>query len=374
MSMANPVHLGHNWFMARRGGERTFSEIARLFPRAGVSTLFLDRRTLPPELAGRRFDVSPLGSLAPSIMSHRHLLPLYPWAVGCLRVPEGTRLLVTSDASLLKGIRKPPGCVHVCYCHSPPRYLWDMSEDYLQRTTGIGGPGKWLFRRLIPRLQAFDRASAAGVDHFIANSEFVAERIRRIYGREAVVLPPPVEVGRFTPIAQLGRYYLTVSELVSYKRVDLAVEACSRSGHKLIVVGDGPERARLQAMAGPSVEFRGRVADAMVAELLAGCRALLHPQLEDFGISAVEAQAAGRPVIAYRGGGALETVIEDVTGGFFDLQTSASLQDALARFDSERERFDSVACRKQAERFSTDVFKESILTYLRKVVPSGLIG
>lgn len=363
------AHLGHNWFMARRGGERTFAEMARLFPEAAVSTLFLNRATLPPDLARRRFDVSPLGALAPRLMSHRNLLPFYPWAAGRLRVPSGTKLLLTSDASLLKGIPKPPGCVHVCYCHSPPRYLWDMSEEYLRQTPGIGGPGRWLFRRLIPRLRAFDLKAAAGVDHFIANSEFVAGRIRRIYGREAVVLAPPVEVARFTPRSRPGDYYLCVSELVSYKRVDLAVEACVRTGRKLVVVGDGPEGARLRAAAGGAVEFRGRVDDAEVASLLSGCRAFLHPQLEDFGISAVEAQAAGRPVVAYRGGGALETVAEGRTGMFFETQTVESLMAALAEFEAKKDGFEADVCRTRAELFAPEVFAGKLKSHLRALFP-----
>jgi glycosyltransferase involved in cell wall biosynthesis len=244
-----------------------------------------------------------------------------------------------------------------------------MSEEYLRQTPGIGGPGRWLFRRLIPRLRAFDLKAAAGVDHFIANSEFVAGRIRRIYGREAVVLPPPVEVGRFAPVERPGGYYLCVSELVSYKRIDLAVAACGRSGRKLIVVGDGPEGARLRAAAGPGVEFRGRVDDAEVAKLLAGCRAFLHPQLEDFGISAVEAQAAGRPVVAYRGGGALETVSEGRTGMFFGTQTVESLMAALTEFEAREGGFESAVCRARAELFSPEVFACKIKSYLRALLP-----
>lgn len=368
---AGRVHLAHNWFMSRRGGERTVEEIARLFPEAGISTLFLNRGALPDGFGGRTFQVSPLGLLAPRFCDHRVLLPFFGWAARRLKAPAGTRLLVSSDASVVKGIRKPPGCVHVCYCHSPPRYLWDMSEDYLLRTGGIGAVGRRVFRRTIPRLRAFDRSAAEGVDHFIANSRFVAERIRRAYGREAAVLPPPVEVARFSPGGRRGDFYLMVAELVAYKRADVAVEACSRLGRRLVVVGGGGELGRLRALAGPTVEFRGRLADAEVAALMETCRAFLHPQIEDFGITAVEAQAAGGPVIAFRGGGALETVVEGETGLFFDEQTPAGLAAAILRLEARGEPFAAPACRRQAERFAPAIFRAELARLLEAYAPGA---
>jgi len=366
MTTDSAVHLAHQWWVSRRGGERLFEELAALFPEAGISTLFLRRETLTPAMAGRQWQVSPLGRMAPRFIDHRKLLPLYPWAVRRLRVPAGTRLLLTSDAALIKGLRKPPGCVHVCYCHSPARYLWDMADDYAARTSGIGGPGRWLFRRLLPRLQRFDREAAAQVDHFIANSRFVAERIRRLYGREAAVIHPPVDIARFAgPETAPGDFYLVVSELVSYKRVDLAVTACARTGRKLIVAGDGPERRKLEALAGPAVSFVGRVDDAEIVRLMRGCRAFLHPQIEDFGIAAVEAQAAGRPVIAFGGGGALETVRDGETGLFFEAQTPESLAAALERFERAAGRFTPEVCRNQAQRFDAERFRTEIGRQLR---------
>lgn len=362
-----PVHLAHQWWVSRRGGERLFEEMASLFPEAGISTLFLRRATLTSEMAARRWQVSPLGWIAPRFIDHRKLLPLYPWAVRRLRVPEGTRLLLTSEAALIKGLRKPSGCVHVCYCNSPARYLWDLADDYAAQTSGIGGPGRWLFRRMLPRLQRFDRAAAAQVDHFIGNSGFIAERIRRIYGREAAVIYPPVDVARFAgPDEAPGDYYLVVSELVSYKRVDLAVAACARTGRRLIVAGAGPERTRLEALAGPSVRFVGRVDDAEVVRLMRGCRAFIHPQIEDFGIAAVEAQAAGRPVIAFGLGGAKETVREGKTGLFFTTQTVVALADTLDDFDRRWRDFSPGLCRAQAECFATPRFRSEIEGFLRE--------
>jgi glycosyltransferase involved in cell wall biosynthesis len=224
-----------------------------------------------------------------------------------------------------------------------------------------------LFRRILPRLQRFDRAAAAQVDHFIGNSGFIAERIRRIYGREAAVIYPPVDVARFAGPDELpGDYYFVVSELVSYKRVDLAVKACARSGRRLIVAGAGPERAKLEALAGPSVRFVGRLNDAEVVRLMRGCRAFLHPQIEDFGIAAVEAQAAGRPVIAFWGGGAKETVREGQTGLFFAEQTVEALVEALDDFERRWRDFSPQICRAQAERFATPRFRSEIECFLRE--------
>jgi glycosyltransferase involved in cell wall biosynthesis len=355
--------------MSRRGGERTVEEMARLFPTAPIYTLFSDPRTLPPEFARKDIRVSPLGKLSPRFCDHRKLLPLYPWAARRLQAPAGTRLLLSSDASVTKGMRRPPGCLHVCYCHSPPRYIWDMSADYAKQTSSLGPVSRQVFRRIIPRLQAFDRAAAERVDHFIANSHFVAERIQRTYGRPAVVIPPPVQVDRFTPTDKPGDYYLVVSELVSYKRVDLAVDACRHLGRKLIVAGHGPEAEKLRARGGERVEFRGRVSDEEVATLMAGCRAFLHPQVEDFGIAAAEAQAAGRPVIAFRGGGARETVVEDETGLFFDEQTPESLTATLLRYEATAGNFRSENCRRQAERFSAAVFRRDLAKLLVELEP-----
>src|ERR1035437_6640576 len=260
------VHLAHQWWVSRRGGERLFEELASLFPQAAISTLFLRRQALSPAMNGRDWRVSPLGFVAPRAIDHRKLLPLYPWATRRLAVPLGTRLLLTSDASLIKGLRKPPGCMHVCYCHSPPRYLWDMANQY---AGGMGVVSRTLFQAMLRRLRAFDLAAASNVDYFIANSAFVAERIRRIYNRDSVVIHPAADITRFSSVAETNDYYLVVSELLGYKRVDLAVEACRLARRKLVVIGDGPEAKPLrQLAAGGDVEFLGRASDAEVEKRL----------------------------------------------------------------------------------------------------------
>lgn len=357
---AAPVHLAHHWWVHARGGGRVFEVIAGLFPGAGISMLVMKPETLSPAMRSRAITTSVLQTVSPRWVDHRWLLPLFPWAVGRMRLSEATRLLVSSDAAVIKGIRKPPGCVHVCYCHSPPRYLWEMTDEYARHTSGIGQAGRWLFGKTASVVRAFDRRAADDVDHFIANSHYVADRIRRHYGRESVVLYPPVQVERFCPRGEGGDYYLVVSELVGYKRVDVAVEACSRLGRKLVVVGDGAESGRLRGMSGPTVSFRGRLSDKEVTKLMEGCRAFLYPQIEDFGITALEAQAAGRPVIALGIGGALETVIDGVTGCFFSEQTVESLMGAIGRFEFDAGRFSPEACRRNAERFSSERFRENL--------------
>jgi glycosyltransferase involved in cell wall biosynthesis len=362
------VHLAHQWWVSHRGGERVLEEFAALFPDAAISTFFLRRETLSPAMKNRDWRVSPLGLLAPRFIDHRKLLPFYPWAARRLMVPDGTRLLLTSDAALIKGVRKPPGCIHVCYCHSPPRYLWDMADEYLTRTGGMGKIGRSVFRSQLARLKAFDLAAAGQVDHFIANSRFVAERIQRIYGRSVEVIMPPVAVERFRRSEKISDYYLIVSELVSYKRVDLAIEACARLGRRLLVVGDGPEAGRLRQLSARSdVTFLGRLSDNQVATMMAECRAFLHPQIEDFGISAVEAQAAGRPVIAFRGGGALETVIEGETGLFFDEQSAESLAETMLKFEASKQSFVAERCQAQALNFESGRFRTELLRYLQSV-------
>lgn len=358
------IALAHQWFAARRGGERTVEEIAKLFPGAPVATLVLNRGALGSDLPERVFHISPLGAVSPRWIDHRLLLPLFPWAVRRLRLDPGTELLISSDASLIKGISLPEGCRHVCYCHSPPRYLWDMAADYAERTSGMGPLHRMLFRALLGRLRRFDLQGAQRVDAFVANSTTVAERIQRTYGRTADVIHPPVDVERFSPSSEVGDYYLIVAELVSYKRVDLAVLACSCLGQKLIVVGDGPELQALRRIAGPTVEFRGRISDVEVARLMARCRAFLHPQFEDFGIAAVEAQAAGRPVVAFAAGGALETVVQDETGILFHEQSEAALAQALRLMEERLSAFDAAICRRNAERFSSERFRREFRAFL----------
>ncbi len=368
--MSGPVHLAHHWWVWRRGGGRVFEDMAALFPAAEVSMIMHAPETLTPAMALRHIRCSALQRIAPRWVDHRWLLPLFPWAVRRMCIPLETRLLLTSDSAVIKGLPKPEGCVQVCYCHSPPRYLWDMAEDYARQTSGLGRLGRWVFRRAIGGVRRFDRAAADNVDHFIANSRFVAGRIARCYGRESRVIYPAVDVVKYRPTGEPPEdFYLIVSELVAYKRVDLAVSACTLLGRRLIVVGDGVEMKKLKRGAGPKVEFRGRVNDAEVAGLMARCRAFLHPQIEDFGLTAVEVQASGRPVIALGEGGALESVVAGETGLFFGRQDEVALVAAILEFEGMPVAFSPENCRKNAERFSLARFQAELGDALREWVP-----
>jgi glycosyltransferase involved in cell wall biosynthesis len=266
----------------------------------------------------------------------------------------------------------PAGALHVCYCFTPMRYVWDLYDEYFGRRAG------WPTRAAMPPIAAalrrWDRRTAAGVRHFVAISHFVADRIRRAYGREADVIHPPVDVARFRIEESPGDYYLVVSALTPYKRVDLAVEAANRLRRRLLVVGTGTEEPRLRALAGPTVELLGWRDDAAVAELYARCRALVFPPLEDFGITPLEAMSAGRPVIAFGQGGARETVVppggaEPPTGLFFARQTVEDLIDGIRRFEEDPGRFEPKALRRRAEAFDRPLFKEHIESYLRARLP-----
>ena len=362
--LSQDIALAHHWAVSMRGGEKVLEALAAMFPEAPIYTLVAQPENLSAPLRLHRFITSPLQRVPGGPRHYKKLLPLFAWAIPRLRVAAGTRIVISSDASMIKGLTVPGGAIHICYCHSPPRYLWDMADTYLKTTAGLGAVGRAVFRWVIPRAQRFDREAAQRVTHFIANSAFVQRRIRDFYGREAEVIHPPVDVGAFEAGRARQDFYLLVSELVPYKRVDLAVEAFRKTGRRLVVIGDGSEMASLRASAPANVEFLGRQPFAVLKEHFETCRAFLYPQIEDFGITAVEAQAAGSPVIAFRAGGALDTVIENETGLFFDRQDAAALADAVER--AERTVFSAAACRENAGRFHARHFVEKIAAFISR--------
>ena len=350
--------LAHHWLVGMRGGEKVLEQFGALFPDAPIYTLVADPPRLSPSLRRHRINVSWFGRLPGATRLYKQALPLFPLIVGTQRVRENARLVLSSDASLTKGLRVRPGAAHVCYCHSPPRYLWDQQEAYAR----AAGPAMALLRRITPALRRWDRAAAQRVDHFIANSRFVQERIRSAYGRESTVIHPPVATQDFASVSMPDDFYLVVSQLVPYKRVDLAVTAFNRSGRRLVVIGDGPELPALRRQARANVEFRGPQPFAVLREHYARCRALIFPGVEDFGITPLEAQASGRPVIAYGVGGVLETVRPGKTGIFFARQDAASLLAAIEAFESQN--WESAACRDHAARFGEERFRREILAFL----------
>lgn len=357
------IALVHDWLTGIRGGERVLDTIAAALPDAEIHTLFHVPGSTTPLLEQRTIHQSPLGRI-PGIGRHyRALLPLYPWAVQQLDVGEVDLVLSTSHA-VAKAVPVPKGAVHLCYCFTPMRYVWDQVDAYLGR-----GLKRRVSAPLVSRLRRFDVATSGSdqVDRFLGISRQVVRRIATTYTREARVLEPPVDTDRFRPDGEpAGEAYLLVSGFVPYKRDEVAIEAFSRSGRPLVVAGDGPLRRRMMRGAPPNVRFVGRVDDDELERLYARCRALVHPQEEDFGLIAVEAQACGRPVVAFGRGGAVDTIRElgrdtAPTGVFFDRQTPEALNEALGRFEAAESEFDPVAIRRNAERFGRERFVSALL-------------
>jgi len=358
------VAIVHDWAMSMRGAERVLESLCRLFPRAPVFVLSHDKRRLSPELAERDFRASFLHDWARWLPEggpkFRVFLPLFPLAVESFRL-DGYDLIVSSSHAIAKGALPPPGALHVSYVHSPMRYVWEAGAEYEPAVPG-GIAGRALFALTSHYLRLWDSASTARADVLVANSAYTRTRIRRCYGRDAEVLEPPVDTARFAGVPDpepSGRepVYLCVSALVPYKRVDLVVRAFASRARpgRLVVVGEGSERARLERLAGGRVTFRGRVDDDELLRLYAACRAVIHPAIDDFGIAPREALAAGRPVVAFAQGGAADAAGGGATGALFDETTPESLSAAVDRLEGTT--FDPARLRAAARRFDRTAFE-----------------
>lgn len=358
--------LVHDFLIQMGGAEKVVEVMADAFPEASLYTSATFGDNLFPAFRSPRVRTSWMQGLPGMEKFHKKLFFLYPLAFKFLRMAP-SEIAWISSSSFSKWIPKPAGTKFVCYCHTPPRFFWNPDE-YLKNE--IRNPFlRGFVRLLMPLFRASDLRQSRKVDLFIANSRNVQKRIRENYGRESIVVYPPVDVDRFRVSERVGDFYLVVSRLVAYKRIDLAVRAFTASGKKLVIIGDGPDRARLEAMAGPSVTFLGRAPDETVTEMMATCRAYIFPGSEDFGITPVEAQACGKPVIAFREGGALETVIDGETGVFFDDPEPASLVEAVEKFESAT--WNPEAIRRNAERFSTARFLRETREILQSMREAG---
>ena len=359
------IALVHDWLNQMGGAENVLEELVGLFPGAPVYTSIYDRGRMPA--AYRAWDIRTtfMQRLPGVTTNHQKYLPLYPLAFGRTDL-SGYDLVLSNKSGFCHGVRTQRDdrhATHICYCLTPTRYLW-LYDQYRARER-IGGVTSAALQPLLAWMRRWDKAAAQRVDHFIAISSEVQRRIRGIYGRESVVIHPPVDTSYFTPGADqpVGDYYLIVSRLIPYKRIDLAVEAFRHlPAEKLIIVGDGRDLAALRAQASPNVTFLGRQPREHIRDLLRGCRAFLFPGLEDFGIAPVEALSAGRPVIAFAGGGALDTVTPGMTGELFPSQTVESLLDVLSGFDWCAYSLED--CRDQAARFSAEEFRRKLMGYL----------
>jgi glycosyltransferase involved in cell wall biosynthesis len=347
--------LVHDWLNQRGGAEDVLEVLAGMYPDSPIYTSIYAPESMPA--AYRTWDIRTLWiDRLPAIHTHHQpYLPAYPLAWGGLDL-SAYNVVLSNKSGFCHGFRHGPKTLHICYCLAPTRYVWGL-DAYVQRE-GIGRIGALALKPVIAALKKWDYAAAQRVHAFIAISTEIQARIRQYYGRDSVIIYPPVDTARFTPQDSYDDYYLVVSRLIPYKRIDLAVQACTRLGLPLKVGGRGRDLDRLRAMAGPTVEFLGYVPDEALPGLMARCRAFIFPGLEDFGITPVQAQAAGRPVIAYGGGGALDTVIPGKTGALFSEMTVDSLSSALAAFDAEA--YDPAVLRAHAMTFDTAVFTRQL--------------
>ena len=359
------VALVHDWLNQLGGAEDVLVALKRLFPEAPVFTSIYDRARMPA--AWRAWDIRPnwMDRLPGIYRHHQPYMPLYALAFGASRVPAEFDVVLSNKSAFCLAMGAANlAARRICYCLTPTRFIYDF-DAYAARET-IPAVALPALRLANAALRRFERRAAQRIDTFIAISSEVRRRIRALYGRESVVIYPPIDVARFTPdpTATVGDYFFIASRLLPYKRIDLAILACNRLGRRLVIAGDGRDRPRLERLAaqGAGVTFLGRVSDERLLELLRGCRAFIFPGLEDFGIAPINAMACGRPVIAFAGGGALDTIEDGATGIMFSAQTVDSLADALTRFDGVR--FAPGLLRKHAESFSVERFEAELLSVI----------
>jgi glycosyltransferase involved in cell wall biosynthesis len=352
------VVLVHDWLTGMRGGERVLEVLCDLYPDADILTLLHRPGTVSPAIERHRIRTSFIQQLPFAATRYRHYLPLFPWAIERFDL-GGYDLVISSSHCAAKAVVPPAAARHVCYCHSPMRYAWDQFDAYFGPARKGRLASRWVYRPVLQRLARWDAETASRVHRFVANSHHVAGRIRRYYGREATVVYPPVDTVFFRPASVTpGSHFLIVSALVPYKRVELAIEACARIGAQLRIVGEGPERDHLEALAGPHVQFLGHLSGEALRDEYCRAQAVLLPGEEDFGIVTVEAQACGRPVVALARGGATETISHGETGLLYPDSDSATLAAALETLP--RFRFDPDRIRRSTERFSRERHAEQM--------------
>lgn len=354
------IALVHDWLNQMGGAEAVLEEMVTMYSGAPIFTSIYARGRMPD--AYQSWDIRPLWTdNLPGIRAfHQPYLLFYPPAFAALDLSEYD-VILSNKSGFCHGI-KAGSALHICYCLSPTRYVW-QSAEYMERER-FGGAMAAILQPFLKSLQQWDFNAAQRVNHFVAISSEIQRRIEHYYKRDSVIIYPPVDTGRYQPASKQEDYFLVVSRLIPYKRIDLAVKACTKLGLPLKVAGSGRDQDRLKSMAGPTVEFLGHVPDADLPDLMARCRGFIFPGLEDFGIAPVEAQAAGRPVIAFRGGGALDTVIEGTSGVFFDDPTADSLCWALQRFSEMT--FNTSVVRANAERFDSGVFRWKLAEFISK--------
>lgn len=346
-----------SWLNQYGGAERVLEAAHALYPDAPVYTSMYDPAAMPRAYRDWDIRVSFMNRLPYVHQRHQLFLPLYRYAFEGFDL-SGYDVILSITSAFAHGIRKPAAAEHICYCLTPARFLWQYDEYVMHES--VNGVARKFLPSMVSQLRDWDKRAAGHVDEFIAISREVQNRIRACYGRESCIVYPPVDVTAFhiAPPAEIGDYFLIISRLIPYKRIELAVDAFNETGQPLLIAGDGRDRARLQARAKSNIKFLGRVSDRERLDLMARCKAFVFPGEEDFGITPLEANAAGRPVIAYGGGGALDTVVEGMNGVLFHAPTTGALVESLESFDDSD--FDAQQIRAHAEQFDTRVFQEEI--------------
>ena len=360
------VAIVHDWLNGMRGGEKVLEALLELYPDSTIYTLFHERGKVSARIAAQPIVTSWLDRVPGIYRNYRRLLPLFPSAVRSLDV-RGVDLVISSSHAVAKNIRCE-GALHICYCHTPMRYLWDAETDY-----ALSGLQRMAFKTVRARLRRWDVECSKRVDYFIANSVFVGERIQRYYYRDAAVIHPPVDTRFFKPSKETSRadFYLAAGALVPYKRVDVILQAFNKIGKRLLVAGTGPELKRLRRIAGREIEFLGGVSDSELRSLYRSARGFVFAARDDFGIMPVEAIACGCPVVAFAGGGALETVQEGVSGVFFESQTVTALVQAIERVEAKSWPVEQVIS--GVEKFSRETFKTKIKQFIDTKVSEAAI-
>lgn len=350
-----------------RGGEKVLEVLCELYPEATLCTLLHNRGAMSRIIENMNIQTSFVQNLPFKEERYRQYLPLFPRAIESFDF-SGYDLIISTSHCVAKGAKPVGNALHICYCHTPMRYVWDQYPEYFAKGRA-GVVTRTAMALVAPGLRNWDVRTSSRVHFFIANSDNVAKRIERYYARAADVIHAPVDTSRFKILAKPLNYYLMVTALVPYKRVDLAIEAFNQLGQRLVIIGSGPDEERLKRMAAGNVELLGWESDDVLAKFYSNCRALIFPGVEDFGIVPLEAMASGRPVIAYAAGGALETVVgkgDQPTGVFFHEQTAASLKNAIKEFESRE--FDPQAIRRHAEKFDRKRFKQKIHGYIQEKI------
>lgn len=359
----------HDNFAQHGGAERVAEEIAKILPQADVLSTVTVSQKLSAYIRSRQVKTTWMQHLPAVDKLYRHYFLLYPLAVRSFDL-SAYDVVITSCVGFAKGAIRDQGALHICYCHTPTRWIWRFN-DYAERE-GFGFFKHLLLKSLLAAVRKVDMYTASQPDYYIANSKNVADRIKRYYKRNAFVIHPPVDLSRFHVSNTVDDYLLIVSRLLPYKRIDLAIEACNRLGKRLLIIGDGPDRVRLAELAGPSVHLLGWRSDEEVAGLFSRCQAVVFPGEEDFGMVPVEANASGRPVIALAAGGALETVIDGVTGVLYQESSVVSLIEAIRR--CEQIAWDAGELRKYSAQFDVPVFRARLLEFLGDVAGSQMVA